>query len=63
MSDTDLMITGYFEQRQCQGCGKFYREDSVEIIKRFKESVVVRVTCKECGKPLGTAIVGNVKRH
>lgn len=52
------VIKQFFQNLKCSQCNEFYSEDSVKLIRKEENNVVVRVCCVICGKNLGLAILG-----
>jgi len=56
--DNFEFIKKFFENLKCSGCDSFFKEEAVQLIRQEDNNIVVRVTCMECGKALGLAILG-----
>lgn len=56
-------IQEYFQQKSCRFCARPFREDGIELLRQEPGVLVVRVTCNDCGHPLGVAIVGTNPRR
>jgi len=56
--DNFEFIKKFFENLKCSGCDSFFKEEAVQLIRQEDNNIVVRVTCTECGKALGLAILG-----
>lgn len=52
------LIQDYFKQKTCKHCSCNYSSDGIELIREEPGMVVVRVSCSNCGQPLGIALVG-----
>jgi hypothetical protein len=56
-------IQEYFQQRFCRFCANPFSSEGIQLLREEPGVLVVRVTCKSCGQPLGVAIVGTSARH
>jgi len=55
-------IQEYFQQKECRFCSHSFTSDGIQLLREEPGVLVVRVTCKTCGHPLGVAIVGTTPR-
>ena len=53
-------IQEYFQQKFCRNCDCQFSSEGIQLLRQEPGVLVVRVTCKACGHPLGVAIVGTV---
>ncbi|PWT96555.1 MAG: hypothetical protein C5B53_09455 [Candidatus Melainabacteria bacterium] len=53
-------IQEYFQQKFCRNCDCQFASEGIQLLRQEPGVLVVRVTCKACGHPLGVAIVGTV---
>lgn len=51
-------IQEYFQQKFCRFCDHPFTSEGIELLREEPGILVVRVTCRACGRPLGVAIVG-----
>lgn len=52
------LIKQFFENLKCSHCDNFFARESVQPVRKEENNVVVRITCLNCGKNLGLAILG-----
>ncbi len=52
------LINYFFSQIKCSACHEFFKEDSIHLIRQESNNIVVRITCSNCKKDLGLAILG-----
>ena len=45
----------------CSVCGHDFDENSITVIREENELIVLRITCCECGKGFGIALLGTGK--
>jgi hypothetical protein len=55
-------VQEYFQQKFCRFCANPFSSDGIQLLREEPGVLVVRITCKECGHPLGVAIVGTAPR-
>jgi hypothetical protein len=55
-------IQEYFQQRVCRFCANPFSSEGIQLLREEPGVLVVRVTCRSCGQPLGVAIVGTNPR-
>jgi hypothetical protein len=48
-------IQEYFQQKECRFCSHSFTSDGIQLLREEPGVLVVRVTCKTCGHPLGVA--------
>lgn len=53
-------IQEYFQQKSCRNCSCHFSSEAIQLLRQEPGVLVVRVTCRSCGHPLGVAIVGTV---
>ena len=51
-------INDFFSHVKCSHCHEFFKEDSIELVRQEANNIVVRISCTNCGKNLGLAILG-----
>lgn len=57
MEHLDL-INNFFSHIRCSNCQEFFKEGSVQLIRKETNNIVVKITCTNCDKNLGLAILG-----
>ena len=55
-------IQEYFQQKECRFCSHAFKSDGIQLLREEPGVLVVRVTCSNCGHPLGVAIVGTTPK-
>lgn len=55
-------IREYFQQKSCRFCSNPYSSEGIQLLREEPGILVVRVSCRSCGHPLGVAIVGTAPR-
>jgi hypothetical protein len=55
-------IQEYFQQKSCRFCANPYSSEGIQLLREEPGVLVVRVSCRSCGHPLGVAIVGTAPR-
>lgn len=55
-------IQEYFQQKACRYCANAYSSEGIQLLREEPGVLVVRVSCRSCGHPLGVAIVGTAPR-
>ncbi|HSA07730.1 MAG TPA: hypothetical protein P5556_11195 [Candidatus Gastranaerophilales bacterium] len=56
--DNFKIIQNFFENLKCSECDNYFKKESVELVRREENNVVVRIKCSYCNKNLGLAILG-----
>ncbi len=51
-------IKQFFMNVRCSQCNEYFEENSIQLVRKEENNVVVRVGCSYCGKNLGLAILG-----
>ena len=51
-------LNEFFSHVKCSNCKEFFKEGSVQLIRKEANNIVVRITCQNCDKNLGLAILG-----
>jgi len=51
-------IQEYFQRQSCRYCYHPFAADGVQLLREEPGIMVVRVSCLQCQRPLGVAIVG-----
>ena len=52
------IIKEFFSNIRCTQCHDFFDEESINIVRNENNYTVVRVTCSNCGKSIGLALLG-----
>ena len=55
-------IQEYFQQKSCRFCANPFSSEGIQLLREEPGVLVVRVSCRSCGHPLGVAIVGTAPR-
>jgi hypothetical protein len=55
-------IQEYFQQKTCRYCSNPFASEGIQLLREEPGVLVVRVSCRSCGHPLGVAIVGTAPR-
>ncbi len=55
-------IQEYFQQKSCRFCANPFSSEGIVLLREEPGVLVVRVSCRSCGQPLGVAIVGTAPR-
>jgi hypothetical protein len=55
-------IQEYFQQKSCRYCANPFASEGIQLLREEPGVLVVRVSCRSCGHPLGVAIVGTAPR-
>ena len=54
----DNKITTLFKNLCCSRCKSDFDEQSITILRKENEMLVINLTCKNCGKNFGTSFLG-----
>lgn len=52
------MVRDFFINMRCGQCSETLKEDSASILREESNCLVIRITCSNCGKSLGIALMG-----
>lgn len=51
-------INDFFAHLRCANCHEFFKEDSIQLIRKEADNIIVKIVCARCEKNLGLAIIG-----